>query len=302
MQRSGDLLPSLAMCTRHLFSVLGIASLLLSACGDDGGGEECTCPAASVQTIGHRGSGDSSEENPLPENTLPSVLAAMENGADGVEIDIQLSADGVLVLMHDAEVDGTTDGTGCVNALTVEELKALDAGHPGAIGEGYTIPTFAEVLAAFDGGLLDVELKVETGHAACEDTDREATVAALLADLEGFPRERLFVSSFDAEILSMVREADPTIRLALIAVGAGSIEIAGTAGFDAVALLWATVGPSDIADAHARGLDFWVWTLDDEADAERLIDLGIDGVITNDVPTILALRERMCEDSACPLR
>lgn len=245
-------------------------------------------PAARV--IGHRGSGNSSDTNPLPENTLPSIAAAMANGADGIEIDVQRTLDGVLVLMHDFEVDHTTDGTGCVSALGADAIAALDAGAPTRLGEGFVVPTLRAVLDALPEGVLDIELKVTTDHATCAPTDREATVSLLLEDIAGFPRERLVVSSFDAEILRLVRAADPTIAVALIASNTDAIATAEAEGFDAVALLFLVVDEDVIDDAHARGLEIWVWTVDDARISERLLLAGVDAIITNKVPVVRNVR------------
>lgn len=257
-----------------------------AACRD---GDEATV----ARVIGHRGSGTSSDTNPLPENTVPSIARAMADGADGVEIDVQRTADGVLVLMHDFEVDHTTNGTGCVSALDAEAISALDAGAPSRLGEGFVVPTLREVLDALPAGVLDIELKVTTDHATCAPTDREATVSLLLEDVANFPRERLVVSSFDAEILRLVRAADPTITIALIASRTDAIATAETEGFDAVALLFLVVNEDVIADAHARGLDIWVWTLDSRELAESLLLAGVDAIITDAVPVVRDARARV---------
>jgi glycerophosphoryl diester phosphodiesterase len=257
-----------------------------AACRD---GDEATV----ARVIGHRGSGTSSDTNPLPENTVPSIARAMADGADGVEIDVQRTADGVLVLMHDFEVDHTTNGTGCVSALDAEAISALDAGAPSRLGEGFVVPTLRGVLDALPAGVLDIELKVTTDHATCAPTDREATVSLLLEDVANFPRERLVVSSFDAEILRLVRAADPTITIALIASRTDAIATAETEGFDAVALLFLVVNEDVIADAHARGLDIWVWTLDSRELAESLLLAGVDAIITDAVPVVRDARARV---------
>src|SRR5512136_697214 len=100
--------------------------------------------------IAHRGASAAA-----PQNTLAAFRKAVELGADGVELDVQLSADGAVVVIHDFTVDKTTDGTGRVAAKTLAELKALDAGSrfsPQFAGE--RIPTLAEVFEAIDGKLL----------------------------------------------------------------------------------------------------------------------------------------------------
>lgn len=280
------------MSTRPALALTLTTMALLAACS---GSDSITPP----RVIGHRGSGNSTETNPLPENTIPSIMTAMANGADGVEIDVQRSADGVLVLMHDFEVDHTTDGTGCVNALDASALAALDAGAPSRLGEGFVVPTLREVLGAFPEGLIDIEVKVTTDHPTCAATDRQATVSLLLEDLEGFARERVVVSSFDAVLLGMVRAADPSIPVALIGSNTDAIAIAEREGFDAVALLFLVVDATVIADAHDRGLELWVWTLDDAEIVERLVLSGVDAIITNSVTTVRNVGTRICEEMSC---
>jgi glycerophosphoryl diester phosphodiesterase len=279
--------------------VFALSLLTLPACGDSGSEVECVCPASLTLNIGHRGSGDSSVTNPLPENTLPSIEAAMADGADGVEIDVQLSADGVLVLMHDFTVDHTTDGTGCVSALTLEELKALDAGNPASLGEGIQVPTLQEVVEGFDEGLLNVEVKVTVGHGTCEDTDRDATVEALISDLEGFPRERVVVSSFDVDVLRLLREKDASIPIGLLGLSAATLDATESEGFEIAAMSALSVSPALIDDARARGIAVWVWTLNDEEMIEELVEAQIDGVITNEVPIVRTVKERLCEGFTC---
>lgn len=269
---------------------------VLVGCGDCG--DDRASPASGVRIIGHRGSGDSAPENPWPENTLPSIEAAMRHGADGVEVDVRLSADGVLVLMHDGTVDRTTDGAGCVNGLTLEALKGLDAGRPAMSGEAVRVPTFGEVLRTVDRGVINVELKVRAANDPCEPTRRGAMVAALLADLEGFPRERVLVSSFDVEILERLRAEDPSIRIGLLSKAPGSPRLAQARGFEVVALRFGAVSAEVLEDARARGVRVWAWTLDEEQAMERLLPAGIDAVITNDVPLAQAVKERIARGSA----
>ncbi|MEE9285781.1 MAG: glycerophosphodiester phosphodiesterase family protein, partial [Dehalococcoidia bacterium] len=125
-----------------------------------------------------------------PENTLAGVRAALRLGADAIEVDVQASADGVPVLMHDLTVDRTTDGTGPVANLTLEQLRALDAGR------GEPVPTLAEALALTAGNiLLVVEIK---------QPGVERRVAAVVREADAL--RDIMVWSFVPQALSGMRQ------------------------------------------------------------------------------------------------
>ena len=144
--------------------------------------------------IGHRGASADA-----PENTLAAFRRAAENGADGIELDVRLSGDGDVVVIHDATVDRTTNGQGSVASMTVAELQALDA------GSGEYIPTLDEVFALFgDSFLYNVELK----GSGARDRGLEAAVAELITthNLE----RQVVVSSFNQFSLRRARRLLPS--------------------------------------------------------------------------------------------
>jgi glycerophosphoryl diester phosphodiesterase len=262
---------------------------LLSGCAADA----VDLCAEQPLVIGHRGSGTSSASEPLPENTTESALAALADGADGVEIDVQLTVDGVVVLMHDATVDRTTDGTGCIAELTAAEVAALDAGGPNMGGAGIGVPTLAGFLDAYDGD-LDIELKIDAGNGACPATDSMALAAAVNAALLDDPRVAsriVWFSSFSLDALLDYRSVDPMADLALIAV-VSNVAAAAEDELFGLNLISNSIGAGTLTAANEAGLELWAWTVNDPARLAELFEGPlVDAVITDDVGAAVMARE-----------
>jgi glycerophosphoryl diester phosphodiesterase len=235
-----------------------------------------------------------------PENTIAAFDRGLECGADGLEFDVQLSKDGVPVIMHDPTVDRTTNGTGAVADLTAAELAALDAGfHFGTAedrpwrGRCGGVPTLREVLSRYAGTELIVELKTadpRLPHLAV-DMIRAAGLS-----------ERVRIGSFHESALKAVRELAPELR-----TGADANEIKGGVAatiFDATAdplPFYAFQVPEVfggqrivtqefVARARTSGVGFTVWIVNEPSDICRLLDWGVTEVITDRpdvaVPTV----------------
>jgi glycerophosphoryl diester phosphodiesterase len=243
--------------------------------------------------VGHRGAGNSSPTNPFPENTIPSLLAAGEQGATMVELDVQLSADGVPVLMHDATVDATTNGTGCVTELTVDELALLDAGVGTPMeGRGVTIPTLEEVLEAVD---LDVNVELKYGGDGCPVPSYEVFSSAVLDVLAGDPTRRWqTMSSFELGLLQELRAQDPAAYLGFLVVIPATVTVAVDNDFDALNLSHGSVDEAVVATVHDAGLELNVWTVDDPGRIAELFALDVDAIITNVPPEVEAVRDELC--------
>ena len=272
--------------------VLGV-TLALSACGDPDAmnGE---CPATAVVNVGHRGTGTNAADNPFPENTLEGFAQAAAEGAQMIELDVTHSADGVLVVIHDASVDRTTDGIGCVGDLTVAELKALDAAAGTSLeGTGVTIPTLDEVLAATDLD-INIEIKVHTGD--CSTTDRAQTAADVVAAMAADTSGRWFVvSSFDADALTAVRDLDPAAYLGLLTLVPEDASLAEERGFDALNVLSVNVRDRADADAiRAHGLDVVVWTENGAVAIDNHLTTGVDMIITDEPDVMETVRADWC--------
>lgn len=236
-----------------------------------------------------------------PENTLPAYENGLRYGADALELDIHYSRDGEIVVFHDDTLDRTTNGSGPLAALTFDELRRLDAGyhftpdsgatHPWR-GKGVTIPTLREVFERFPHTRVNIEMKVN-------DAEGERRLARLLMD-NGWGDWAL-VGSFHTDALRRFR----ALCEGHIATSASAAE---TRNFLLGVLVRQTqrmrptydalqvpeiyrgirvVSPTSIQLAHDLALDMHVWTVDDRETMERLLDWGVDGLMS-DRPDILA--------------
>lgn len=230
--------------------------------------------------IAHRGA-----SAVAPPNTLAAFRRAAELGADGVELDVHLSADGIPVVIHDFTVDATTDGTGRVQDLPLAALKELDAGSrfdPAFVGE--RIPTLEEVFAEVGGRLLiNVELKSMPGN---DYPGLEETVAALIRR-HGLA-ERVLVSSFHPLALRRFRRAMPEVPVGFLYETAPLSRLARFLAAllpglrpEAVHPWWGMITPAVVRQAHARRRRVVAWTVDDPEAMARLVEWGVDAVITN---------------------
>ena len=222
-----------------------------------------------------------------PANTLAAFEKAVELGADGIELDAHLSADGVPVVIHDFTVDATTNGSGRVAEMTLAQLRQLDAGFrcdPAYAGEH--IPTLEEVLQAFgDRLLLNIELK-STG---LRDDGLERAVIALVEQytLQG----RVLLSSFNPFSLRRAKKIAPGISVGLLY--APNLPLPLSRAWLAPLFPHEARHPEHtMVDAHymewARRCRYQVnaWTVDDPGEMRRLVALGVNGIITN-VPDVL---------------
>jgi len=227
--------------------------------------------------IGHRGFPEAAREN-----TLPSFEAALEAGCDGVELDVRLTLDGVPVVHHDAELPGPE------GPLVIEEESWLrlsegrGAGRPG----DYPLHRLDDVLAALSGRcLVNVEVKpVAPARLA-------SAVRAVDAELDRVrPRESVLVSSFDPEVLAGLRHLDRGLLLGYLA--ASDRALGRLEDLEVVETLAALhprhdlVAPNLMKRAAERGLAVHAWTVDDPAEAGRLLDLGVTSIITNRPPRV----------------
>jgi glycerophosphoryl diester phosphodiesterase len=215
-------------------------------------------------TIGHRG-----VMGVEPENTLRSFIAADRAGLDLIELDLHLSKDGALVIMHDAEVDRTTDGTGSIAEKTLGELRALDAGR------GEQVPVFEEVLDAVKAP-LQAEIKdVAAAQALAEVMHRR--------DLVG----RVEVSSFHDEAVAEIARLVPGVRTGLVAsrYGTDVVERATKVGATTLVLNIRRLTLEIVEQARKAGLRVIGWVVNTQDDLRLVRALQLDGA-TTDYPEI----------------
>jgi glycerophosphoryl diester phosphodiesterase len=237
-----------------------------------------------------------------PENTLLALHHGLSLGADGVELDVHLSRDGIPVVIHDPTLERTTDGTGPVAACTAAELAGLDAawhfdpaqGYPFR-GQGHGVPTLAEVLTRCRHTRLIIEMKFGTPALA------EAVVH--LVRQAGLSRQ-VCIGAFHQRPLDVVRQMAP--------------ELTTSASRDEAAATWRrswvrwpfrrslpfsayqvplrrhqlrVVTPAFVAQAHRSGQWLQCWVVDDPVEAETLLNWGVDGLVTDRPDLMVALRD-----------
>lgn len=217
---------------------------------------------------GHRGASDSA-----PENTLAAFEDAIRDGADGIEFDVQSTADGVPVVIHDRDIARTTTGQGHVDELTFAELREFDAGN------GRPVPTLAETLELVGGRVaLDIEMK------------QPGIELAVLHALERYPSTSWVMSSFQWDILDAVRQRSATAPLWPLAMSVDERLLATAASLKspAVAVHAAAVTGAVVDECRTAGLDVMVWTVNDANEARRLQTLGVFALCTDSPRTIRA--------------
>ncbi|MFF2517604.1 glycerophosphodiester phosphodiesterase [Streptomyces sp. NPDC058086] len=215
-------------------------------------------------TIGHRG-----VMGVEPENTLRSFIAAQNAGLDLIELDLHLSKDGALVVMHDADVDRTTDGSGPIAEMTLAELRTLDAGH------GERVPVFEEVLDAVRAPL----------QAEIKDTAAARALAEVMhrRDLVG----RVEVSSFHDEAIAEITRLVPGVRTALIAsrYDVDVVDRAVEAGAATVCLNIRRLTLEVVEHARKADLRIIGWVVNTQDHLRLVRALELDGA-TTDYPQI----------------
>ena len=232
--------------------------------------------------IAHRGA-----SAVAPESTRAAIREAVRAGADMVELDVQLTRDGRLVVFHDDRLERTTNGTGRVASLRYAQLARLDAGswfHPRFRGESVRLVSQVVPLLPQRMG-LNLELK---------RTTRRAVLLRRLLRVIRRARigSRLLLSSFDARLLRPLAK----IRVARALISRASPDQALGQAIRLGCVAWhpaeALVTPRRIARAHAAGLRVHVWTVDDPSRARRLIRWGVDGLFTNDPARLITALRR----------
>lgn len=241
-----------------------------------------------------------------PENTLYAFEQAVAMGVDVLEMDIHSTADGVLVVMHDDTVDRTTDGSGPIQSFTLKEIQGLDAAYHWSAegeqtfpyrGQGIGVPTLEEVFATFPDVALNIEIKQE-------DPPLVEPFCQLIREYE--MSNRVLVASFHQETVAAFRKACPEVAtssgegevIALFALSKLFLE--ATYGPEAQAVQVPehrsglhVLTPRFVDAAHGRGLEVHAWTINEAPDMQRLVALGVDGMITDYPDRLMGMLGRM---------
>ncbi|MFQ5352274.1 MAG: glycerophosphodiester phosphodiesterase [Candidatus Binatia bacterium] len=224
--------------------------------------------------LGHRGASGTH-----PENTLVSFRVAVEAGADGFEFDVQLSRDGVPVVIHDDVLERTTDGTGCVADRDADYLGGLDAGSwRGDEFATARLPLLDEVLAEFSGRcVMNLELK--------PDSRRQELVRSVLESARRFQAfDSVVFSSFDFQSLRVLRAEAPRARIGVLCKPGEEPAALGFARECGACNLHphvSVVNAELLRDCAEAGLGLWTWNANDKEEATRLFGLGVDAVFSD---------------------
>jgi len=255
--------------------------------------------------IAHRGA---SQE--FPEHSIAAYRRAIDLGADGVECDVRLTRDGHLVLLHDSTVDRTSNGSGAIAEMTLQELELFDfdriPGSPGqrvaprdtkrrrvdgAQEESQRVPTLRSLLELLLDSTRPVSISIETKHPHRFSVQLEAATFALLRQMK-FPLERVRIMSFSARGLARAHAISPNVPLVyleeFLPVRRLDGRLPAHASIAGPGLALIREHPELVDNVHARGSLVHVWTVDTRADLDFCVSLGVDAVISNRPGEMLA--------------
>jgi len=245
-----------------------------------------------------------------PENTIAAFDLGLAAGADGLELDVHLSSDGIPVVHHDADLDRCTNASGPIASRTAEELADVDAayrfgeddGHPWrARGQG--VPRLADILARYERAAIIIEIKSGTEAAA-----RAVIQAVRAADAVN----RVCIGSFSVPTLRAVRAIEPAIATSAgreesqwalyrswIGLGVGRVSYRAFQVPERAGRL-RVVSPSLVRAAHRAGLAFHVWTVNERPDMWRLLDWQVDGLISDRPDLAVSVRDEWVRRRRAP--
>ncbi|WP_338788703.1 glycerophosphodiester phosphodiesterase [Metabacillus sp. FJAT-53654] len=232
-----------------------------------------------VDIVAHRGAAGYA-----PENTIAAFDKAVEMKADYIEIDVQRSKDGELVIIHDTSVNRTTDGTGKVGDLTFTELRSLDAGSwKGEQFKGEKIPTFAEILDRYHGkvGIL-IELKAPELYPGIEESIAQELTAR---NLDVPQNEKIIIQSFNFESMKIMNELLPKVPIGVLTSSKLHTTPEALQEFSTYADYFNPsygIVTKDLVDqVHSIGMKISSWTVRSQEAADFLLEMDVDAIITD---------------------
>ncbi|MEO7588119.1 MAG: glycerophosphodiester phosphodiesterase [Arachnia sp.] len=215
-----------------------------------------------------------------PENTIPAFQMAIDQGAQGIELDLQRSADGVLVAVHDETINRTSSGFGRVVDLTFEELRRCDFSN-GFIGHrNVRIPTLTEILDLVRPTNLSLNVELKNSVELYPDIELEAAEVVAAAGMT----ERVLFSSFNHPSLANLRGVVPPSQIGVLYSDGlyNPWQYARWIGAGALHPSWLALRQPDyVWLAHETGVKVNVWTVDEEKDVAHAIEIGVDALVTN---------------------
>jgi glycerophosphoryl diester phosphodiesterase len=255
--------------------------------------------------LAHRGASDMA-----PENTIEAFRLAVEAGAGGLELDVHMTRDGHIVVIHDATVDRTTSGSGAVSEMTLHELRKLDAGHNfrpdggptrAYRGRGVRVPTLGEVLEEFPGVAVNIDIKAGTPGI-------EETVFGVLREANAL-RRAIVVSTPHATVKRFRKVSGGHVSTGgskweigiFYLLSRLRLERLVRPAYDALQVPLRhrgilVVTPRFVRAAHARGVRVDAWTINQADEMRRLLDLGVDVIMTDRPGTLAEVLNKSVSD------
>ena len=226
-----------------------------------------------------------------PENTLEAFSKAIEQGADGIELDVHLTKDGEIVVAHDARIERVSDGTGYINDLTLKELKSLNFGKLSTDGLVCRIPTMAEVFSLIKPSGLMVNIEMKTTERLYLELPEK-----LIALTEEYSmREYVLYSSFNHYSLQQIKKIDPKAKIGLL-YQLGMVDpwvYADYVGAYAIHPHYYVIAalPETVERCHENGIKVNVWPVSETEAIDLMLNCGVDGIISNKPDMAKACRD-----------
>ena len=215
-----------------------------------------------------------------PENTLPAFKMAADMGADGVELDVQLTKDDVLVVCHDESINRTSNATGLIRNYTLEELRKFDFCNKNLSYKGTVIPTMEEVFDLLAPTGLTINIELKTGIYFYPGIEEK--IVRLTREKNW--QDRVIYSSFNHYSIIKVKELDPDAKVGFLYAD-GPLNMPGYAAENGVNALhpafYNLQYPDFMADCNMFDIDVNVWTVNSDADLIKCREIGVNAVITN---------------------
>ena len=226
-----------------------------------------------VTVVAHRGASGT-----FPENTAPAFQEAIRLGVEMIELDVHLTVDGKMVVIHDGTVDRTSDGSGRVARMSLEEIKELDAG--GWFSEKFAGERFLTLEEALD--LMPAEMRLNV-HVKAYEEDRQKVIPSTVDELV---RRNLLATAFvasDQESLAMAHRVEARLEICNLSTSPPESYVRRSQAIDCRILQPGNgmTTPELVGKAHGLGMEVNPFYADDEEEMRRLIDCGVDGILTN---------------------
>ncbi|MGN0153322.1 MAG: glycerophosphodiester phosphodiesterase [Lachnospiraceae bacterium] len=240
-----------------------------------------------TKIFAHRGA-----SGEAPENTLEAFALAMKQGADGIELDVQLTKDGELVVIHDETIDRVSDGKGFVREYTLKELRKFSFHNHMEAYRGVAVPTLQEVLQLVKESTMEINIELKTGIFWYEGIERKTMDIVKEVGMQ----DRIIYSSFNHYSVQKVRELDMSAQTAYLYsdVILDVEKYARQTGVNGIHPALYHMGMADFRKRYKEsGLKVRVWTVNEEKHMKSLLEEGVEAIITNYPEKAISVRKEV---------